>query len=169
VEILKRAVAVHQTCPEHEPMHSQCPGEVGCAHSSGSKDQRKSQLVDVLEQLKAREPLFHRRELVSSRESFDRETADDFWEVGASGQVYSRDVVRNGILERLANLDEDEMVTGNWTTSEHRVLELAADTFLFAYVLHGQGRVTRRSTIWRRHHARGWQALYHQGTVVREV
>jgi hypothetical protein len=40
----------------------------------------------VVEQLRAREPLFHHRELVFSRESFDAETADDFWEVGAYGR-----------------------------------------------------------------------------------
>jgi hypothetical protein len=135
---------------------------------AGGENPGMGQHEDVLEQLKAREPLFHRRELVYSRESFDRETADDFWEVGASGQVYSRDMVRNEILERLTNQDKDDMVTENWTTSDHRVLELATGTFLYTYVLHGQGRVTRRCTVWRHNRKRGWRVLYHQGTVVQE-
>jgi hypothetical protein len=84
--------------------------------------------------------LFRHRELVNSRESFDRETADDFWEVGASGSVYDRDTVRREILARLEDQPEDEMVSEDWCTEEHRVRELAADTYLFTYVLHGQGR-----------------------------
>lgn len=57
-------------------------------------------LDPVLAELMAREPLFHHREIVHSAETFDAETADDFWEVGASGQVYSRDDVRSVILQR---------------------------------------------------------------------
>lgn len=124
-------------------------------------------LAQVMEQIKAREPLFHHRELVDSAETFDRETSDDFWEVGASGQVYSRDLVRDVILERLAT--EDDMVAEGWWTDDHLVRALGGDTYLFTYVLHGQGRVTRRSTIWRRGAERGWHALYHQGTVVHDA
>lgn len=120
----------------------------------------------VLEQLVAREPLFHHRELVHSAESFDRETSDDFWEVGASGRVHSRDEVRDVVLARLASDDVDEMVAQGWRTEDHRVRELGGDTFLLTYLLRGQGRVTRRSTIWRRDATRGWHALHHQGTVV---
>jgi hypothetical protein len=123
-------------------------------------------LAQVLKQLSAREPLFHRRELVHSGETFDREASDDFWEVGASGRVYQRDQVREGILERLATEDEDVMVVEGWQTEDHHILALGEDTYLFTYVLHGQGRVTRRSTVWRGSPERGWQALYHQGTVV---
>ena len=43
-------------------------------------------MVQVMEQIQAREPLFHHRELVYYAETFDRETSDDFWEVSASGQ-----------------------------------------------------------------------------------
>ncbi len=125
-------------------------------------------LAQVLQQISAREPLFHHRDLVYSAESFDRETSDDFWEVGASGRVYQRDQVRDGILERLAAEDEDAMVAEGWQTEDQLVLALGEDIYLFTYLLHGQGRVTRRSTIWRRSPERGWQALYHQGTVVQE-
>jgi hypothetical protein len=123
-------------------------------------------LAMVLQQIGAREPLFHRREIVHSAETFDRETSDDFWEVGASGRVYQRDQVRGAVLERLATEDEDVMVVEGWQTEDHRWLILGEETYLFTYVLHGQGRVTRRSTIWRGNSEHGWQALYHQGTVV---
>jgi hypothetical protein len=127
-----------------------------------------SALAQVLQQISAREPLFHHRDLVYSAETFDRETSDDFWEVGASGRVYQRDQVRDGILERLATEDEDVMLAEGWQTEDHHVRALGADTYLFTYVLRGQGRVTRRSTVWRGSPERGWQALYHQGTVVQE-
>jgi hypothetical protein len=120
----------------------------------------------VLEELAAREPLFHHRALVHSAETFDAETSGDFWEVGASGRVYSRDEVRAVVLARLASDDVDEMVAQDWRTEEHRLREVGEDTFLLTYVLRGQGRVTRRSTVWRRDPTRGWHALYHQGTVV---
>jgi hypothetical protein len=120
----------------------------------------------VLEQIRAREPLFHRRELVHSAATFDRETSDDFWEVGASGRVHPRDVVRAVVLRRLAEQDDDDLVSEAWRTEEHRVRPLGEDTYLFTYVLHGQGRVTRRSTVWRHDAERGWHALYHQGTPV---
>lgn len=126
-------------------------------------------MAEVMVQLKAREPLFHHRELVFSAETFDAETSGDFWEVGAFGRVYSRDRVRAAILERLAAEDQDDMVTEGWRTEDHHVRVLGEDTFLFTYVLHGQGRVTRRSTIWRRGVERGWHALYHQGTVVHDA
>ena len=53
----------------------------------------QDRLLGVLGELAQREPLFHRRELVNSRADFERETADDFWETGASGRRYSREYV----------------------------------------------------------------------------
>lgn len=44
-------------------------------------------LTEVLAELVAREPLFHRKELGTSRMNFQATTAPDFWEVGASGKV----------------------------------------------------------------------------------
>jgi hypothetical protein len=121
---------------------------------------------DVVEQIMAREPLFHHRELVHSAETFDDEASNDFWEVGASGQVYSRNDVRSVVLQRLATGKEDEMSAEGCRLEDPRARELGDDTFLFTYVLRGQGRVTRRSTIWRHDDKRGWHALYHQGTAV---
>lgn len=127
------------------------------------------QLDAVLEQLVAREPLFHHREIVFSSQSFDLEVAHDFWEVGASGRVYDREAVKDVILERLAETDVDAMVSEGWRTEDHRIRDLGPDTYLLTYVLHGQGGVTRRATIWRHDDARGWRVLYHQGTMVATV
>ncbi len=57
-------------------------------------------LRGVLAELIAREPIFHHRELVHDRESFERETAPDFWEIGASGRVYDREFVWRTLAER---------------------------------------------------------------------
>lgn len=43
------------------------------------------ELAEVLEQLSAREPIFHRAEFGVSREDFERMTVEEFWEIGASG------------------------------------------------------------------------------------
>lgn len=51
----------------------------------------EDRLLGVLAELTAREPIFHHRGLVHDRESFERETAPDCWEVGASGRRYSRE------------------------------------------------------------------------------
>jgi hypothetical protein len=48
-------------------------------------------LQSVLEELSARKPLFHRPEFGTTRAEFEAMTAPDFWEIGASGRIYSRD------------------------------------------------------------------------------
>jgi len=50
--------------------------------------------------LLAREPIFHKPELGTSREDYTAQTAEDFWEVGATGQVYDRDFVIDTVVSR---------------------------------------------------------------------
>jgi hypothetical protein len=115
---------------------------------------------DVIEELIAREPIFHRLELGTSRADFERLTAPDFWEVGASGRIYGREVVWETLEKRYAHPVDDP-----WETSDFRCRELAQGTYLLTYTLAQGERLTRRMTIWQRH-AGGWQILYHQGTVI---
>jgi hypothetical protein len=49
-----------------------------------------SALDDVAAELVAREPIFHKPELGTTREAYLAQTAEDFWEVGASGRTYDR-------------------------------------------------------------------------------
>jgi hypothetical protein len=124
-------------------------------------------LQPVLAALLAREPLFHHRELVDSREAFERETAEDFWEVTASGRRVDRDEVWAVLERRLAEADVDQAVAEGWETTDAAVRRIAPDTYLLTYTLSGQaGRVTRRLTVWQGSTATGWRARYHQGTVV---
>jgi hypothetical protein len=118
------------------------------------------QLAEVLDELRRREPIFHRPELGSTRAEFAAQMADGFWEVGASGQRYSRDYVLDVLEERQRHPVEDE-----WTTSDFHCQALAEEVFLLTYTLHQGERVTRRSTIWRRV-GDAWRIVFHQGTLV---
>jgi hypothetical protein len=117
-------------------------------------------LIDVLAELRAKEPIFHRPELAASPADFAGMTADEFWEIGASGRRYSREYVLEMLEERLKNPVEDR-----WETSDFRCQELAAGLYLLTYTLRQGSRVTRRATIWRRSSA-GWKIVFHQGTIV---
>jgi hypothetical protein len=127
----------------------------------------EDRLLDVLRELAGREPLFHRRELVNSRADFERETAEDFWETGASGRRYSREYVWAILKERYESSDQDEYTVERWETRDFQLREVAPKTYLLTYTLWGQGdRLTRRLTVWQGSTEEGWKTLYHQGTVV---
>jgi len=117
-------------------------------------------LAAVLEELREREPLFHRPELGTTRHDFEAMTDASFWEVGASGRRYSREFILE-TLEARFPLGE----AGHWEIRGFHCAEIAAQNYLVTYTLLQGPRVTRRSTLWRRA-AAGWKVLYHQGTVV---
>lgn len=117
----------------------------------------------VLEELVAREPIFHRPEFGTSRSAFENMTETDFWEVGASGRRYSRKYVLDTLEMRFAAPHDDP-----WETREFQCREIAPDNYLLTYTLIQGARVTRRSTIWRRRGA-DWKIVYHQGTIVEDT
>ena len=102
-------------------------------------------LQGVLEELRKREPIFHHPGSAASRADYARMVVDDFWEIGASGQRYSREFVLHVLAARLAHpVDESD-----WKTHDFHVRELAPDVYLLTYTLRQGERLTRRSTIWR--------------------
>jgi hypothetical protein len=118
-------------------------------------------LADVLEELKRREPIFHRREFGTTRADFERLMVDDYWEIGASGQRYDRAFILDELERRYAGEYPDE-----WQTSDFEIRQLAENVFLLTYtLLQGNTRRTRRATLWMRT-AEQWKILYHQGTIV---
>jgi hypothetical protein len=120
-------------------------------------------LLDVLEELKSREPIFHRPEWGTTRPDFEKMMACDFWEIGASGRRYSREYALEVLEERRRNPAPDV-----WSASEFSCRELAKDLYLLTYtLLQDHTRRTRRTTIWRRTET-GWQIVFHQGTIVEE-
>ncbi|HZF11517.1 MAG TPA: DUF4440 domain-containing protein [Thermoanaerobaculia bacterium] len=121
-----------------------------------------AELLDILNELIQREPIFHRPEFGTRRSDFEAMTDPAFWEVGASGRRYSREYVLDTLEKRYAHPIEDR-----WETRDFHCLEVARDNYLLTYTLLQGERVTRRATIWRRT-AEGWKILYHQGTVVED-
>jgi hypothetical protein len=119
-------------------------------------------LAAVTRELVARQPIFHRRGSRMTRAEFEAATADDFWEVGASGSVYERERVWRGLGTRDARSD------GGWDASEFRCRAVGPDTFLRTYLLRQEVRLTRRLTVWERADGQ-WRIVYHQGTIVSEL
>jgi len=121
-------------------------------------------LLDVLAELSAREPIFHRPEFGTSRADLQRMTAEDFWETGASGRRYTREFVLDELEQRLSKPHDDA-----WETRDFYCRKLSEDTYLLTYtLLQGGKRLTRRATIWQRA-VDGWKIVYHQGTIVQNA
>jgi hypothetical protein len=122
------------------------------------------ELAGILAELSAREPIFHRPELGTSRADFERMTDEDFWETGASGRRCSRKFVLDELEKRFSAPHHDV-----WETRDFCCRKLAPDTYLLTYtLLQNKQRLTRRATIWQRA-ADGWKIVYHQGTIVQHA
>lgn len=120
-----------------------------------------SELLPIFEELRCREPIFHTADFGTTLADFERVTAPDYWEVGASGRRYSRDF----ILRTLNQKPPVDATSAGWQSFDYGLRRLGPDTFLFTYTLHQEERVTRRATIWQTT-GDGWRILYHQGTIV---
>ena len=123
-------------------------------------DMTKASERTVLEALKAREPIFHRREFGTSREALEAMTVPEFWEIGASGKTYEREYVISNLLERYQVPEPHD-----WLCRDFKLRQLSAELFLLTYILDEPDRCTRRSTIWKRE-SDEWKIVFHQGTVV---
>ncbi len=117
-------------------------------------------LDGVTQALRSREPIFHRPEHGDRREDFDAMMAPGFFEIGASGRVYSREFVLDELDRRRAQPVSERLVV-----DEFACRQLAADLFLVTYHLDQDGRKSRRATLWRAAAGR-WQIVYHQGTLI---
>lgn len=127
------------------------------------------ELLEILNELIQYEPIFHHPEFGTTRQDFENMTDTAFWEVGASGRIYSREYVLAEVVKRY----EDPQYRGiihsppenTWLTKDFCCREIAPDNYLLTYTLVQEDRVTHRSTLWR-HTSTGWKILYHQGTIV---
>ena len=121
-------------------------------------------LQDILEELKSREPIFHRPEHGTTRADYDRMMHPGFWEIGASGRRYSREFVLAELERRRQNPAPDI-----WETSGFHCRQLAPGVYLLTYTLiQNKIRRTRRTTLWQNTEA-GWKILFHQGTMVEDA
>jgi len=121
------------------------------------------ELLPVLAELRLREPIFHAPAFGLSADEFLRSTAPGYWEVGASGRRYSRELILTWARERPEHFVDGSKV--GWRTEDFGLLQLGPETYLLTYTLDQNGRHTRRSTIWRQDND-GWRILFHQGTIV---
>ena len=133
----------------------------GCMKANPIFTHTEPELLTVLAELRRREPIFHSQEFGTCSSDFERSTAIDYWEVGASGRRYSRAFILNELYPQ-APAFADAL---GWETRDHALRQLGPDTYLMTYVLQQGDRLTRRATIWRRT-IDGWCVLYHQGTIV---
>jgi hypothetical protein len=144
----------------------------GAMHNQQEPELRTApELASVLHELMEREPIFHRPEHGATqgkgRADFERMTAPDFWETGASGRRYSRAFVFDELDRRYSGTGRRE---DPWETRDFWCRKLGAEFFLLTYTLiqkpeQGPPRTTRRMTIWERT-GDGWRIVYHQGTIV---
>jgi hypothetical protein len=116
-----------------------------------------SAILDVLQQL---EPIFHAAYPDANETDFERLVAPDFWEIGASGKIYTRDFALSILKNRASTPDPS-----TWLTSDYQITQAGQDVFLLTYTLQQPNRITRRLTVWQQS-SNSWQAIYHQGTVV---
>jgi hypothetical protein len=119
------------------------------------------ELASVLKELRPREPIFHTVAFGRTREEWERSTAPDYWEVGASGRRYSRAFIFD-LLDKAPPVDA---AAAGWTCNDFGLRQLGPDTYWLTYTLHQGERVTRRSTIWQKT-PDSWRILFHQGTIV---
>lgn len=117
----------------------------------------------ILEELKSREPIFHHPEKFGkTKQDIENQMCDEFWEVGASGNVYTKQDVLDTLLVRYNDLNYQDI----WEAKDFELTKITADNYLLTYVLiQDKTRVTRRSTLWRRVNG-SWKIFYHQGTVI---
>lgn len=118
-------------------------------------------LKQVLATLTALEPLYHAACPDATPEDFERLVSPDFWEVGASGNTYSREFALHALQHR-ATTPNNAM----WQTSDFAIKQVSSDVFLLTYLLTQPIRHTKRLTVWQNVDNQHWQAVYHQGTVV---
>ena len=70
-------------------------------------------LAPILDELRPLEPIFHTPDFGLEPTDFERRTAPDYWEVGASGRRYSRDF----ILQTLADSPPVNAASVGWRAS----------------------------------------------------
>ena len=134
-------------------------GSVACV---ASVEDDRAALERVRAELLAREPIFHQPKFGTGREDYLAMTADDYWEVGASGRVYERTDVLRGLVAR-GKVPGDE----EWVVTDAKLRRLSEDTYAITYRLDQDGRLTRRLTLWRED-PDGWRILYYQGTIIQD-
>lgn len=117
----------------------------------------------ILTELKRREPIFHYPEHFGfTKKDIIKQMYPDFWEVGASGKVYTKKDVIEILLERY----NDPNYRETFEAKDFLLTKISKNNYLITYTLiQEKTRYTKRATIWRKV-KNNWQILYHQGTII---
>ena len=102
------------------------------------------------------------KNLEKQKADIERQMCDEFWEVGASGNVYTKQDVIEILLEWYNNPDYQDI----WEAKDFAITKIAPDNYLLTYILiQEKTRDTRRSKLWRAVNG-DWKILYTCGTIV---
>ena len=119
-------------------------------------------LYSPADELRELEPIFHTPSTCPPGRMPDDVLLDDFWEVGASGRRYTRELVMKIVRER------KDHAMDRFQVSDFVANLVAPNLYLVTYTLRQPDRVTRRMSLWRRCADGAWRLRYHQGTMAEE-
>lgn len=113
--------------------------------------------IDLLTRL---EIFIHWPKLGTAKEEIENLLDENFWEIGASGKKYDREIVLKVLLERTQKANPEI-----WVNENFQCTQLSENIYLLTYSLLQGERKTERSSIWKKFES-GFKLLYHQGTIV---
>jgi hypothetical protein len=120
-------------------------------------------LLGILEELKRREPIFHRSEFGTTRAAFEAMMHADFWEIGAPAGA----TPESTFWPNSKNDTNSPTKTYGRRANSTAVVWRPISTCLTYTLIQDEIRKTRRLTIWQ-HSQAGWKIVFHQGTVVED-
>ena len=118
-------------------------------------------MTTLLAQVKALELELHHPGVRYVRKRLEQLLHLDFYEVGRSGRIYSRETV----IEHLASQQHQPAVMSDGFAVVNIAADVALLTYRSAHILPDGGLANHalRSSLWV-NSAAGWQLRYHQGT-----
>lgn len=119
---------------------------------------------EIVAELRSREPVFHDEPCEDARDRLERLMVGDFFEIGASGRIYTRE----NVIERVLSRHEHNDPAAESEIDDFSVREIGPHAYIATYTLtlldgHAK-RISRRASVWT-DRAGHWQVLYHQGTL----
>ena len=115
---------------------------------------------ELLKELTSLEIFIHWPAIGTSKQILENLLDKNFWEVGASGKKYDREIVLNVLLERAQKENPEK-----WASENFQCTLLAENIYMLTYTNYQGERKTERVSIWKKIDSR-FKLIYHQGTIV---
>ena len=122
--------------------------------------------MDLLSELKRREPVFQRPEFGTSQADFKALTSESFYGIDGFGRRYSREHAINTAMYEDPNYKGiHSWPTDTWEIGKFEWQKVANNKVLVTYLLLTRNNMTRRTSLW---HITGknWKIMFHQATPV---